>query len=219
MTAWTLPNSIDAARGPAIAGRLNALLRRCPPLAIYAGGVAWAAWLFWLGLTGGLGPEPINALERAYGDAAITLLIAGLAVTPLRRLSGISLLRFRRAIGVTCFGFALAHLLVWAILDLRSLGAIWTEIVKRPYVTAGMAAFLALVLPALTSNDMALRRLGASAWRRIHLLVYPAAVLAALHGLWIAKGFALEPIIHMTLILVLLALRLPRPRRIAPPLA
>jgi sulfoxide reductase heme-binding subunit YedZ len=172
-------------------------------------GGAWAVWLFWLGVTGGLGAEPINALEREYGDVALKLLVAGLAVTPFRRFAGINLLRFRRAVGVTCFGFVVAHFLVWALLDLQSLSAIWADIVKRPYVTAGMLAFVLLIPLAATSNNLSVRRLGAATWRRIHMLTYPAAVIGAVHYLWIAKGFVVEPIIYMALILGLLALRLP----------
>jgi sulfoxide reductase heme-binding subunit YedZ len=194
---------------PDIVGTLNTVVRRVPPVAIYLGGSAWAAWLFWLGATGGLGAEPINALERAYGELALQLLVVGLAITPLRRFAGINLLRLRRAIGVTCFFFLLAHVLVWALLDLRSVTAIWADIVKRPYVTVGMLGFVMLLPLALTSNDAALRRMGAAAWRRLHRLVYPAAILGALHFIWIAKGFALEPLVYMAVILGLVALRLP----------
>ena len=204
-----MPPSTDAPRRATIAARINTALRPLPPAALYVAAAAWAGWLFWLGATGGLGAEPINALERAYGDAAIKLLVAGLAVTPTRRFLGINLLRFRRAIGVSCFVFVLAHVAVWAVLDLRSLSAIWADIVKRPYITVGMAGFVLLVPLALTSNDLSLRRMGALAWRRLHRLVYPAAILGALHYLWIAKGFALEPIVYATLILALLTLRLP----------
>ncbi len=180
-----------------------------PPAIIYVAGALWAAWLFWLGATGGLGAEPINALEREYGDVALKLLVAGLAVTPLRRFFGVNLLRFRRAFGVTCFFFVLAHVLVWALLDLQSLSAMWADIAKRPYVTVGMAAFLMLIPLALTSNNSALRWMGTGMWRRLHKLSYPAAILGALHYMWIAKGFALEPVIYMATILGLLALRLP----------
>jgi methionine sulfoxide reductase heme-binding subunit len=214
-----LPSSTESFGPPDVAGRLNAALRHLPPAVIYVAGAVWAVWLFWLGATGGLGAEPINALEREYGDVALKLLVAGLAVTPLRRFLGINLLRFRRAIGVTCFFFVLAHVLVWALLDLQSLGAMWADIVKRPYVTVGMAAFLMLIPLALTSNNLALRRMGSAAWRRLHKLTYPAAILGALHYLWIAKGFALEPLVYMGAILGLLALRLPlfdrRPTRTA----
>ena len=189
--------------------RINSWAGRVPPAVIYITGAAWGSWLFWLGATGGLGAEPINALERAYGDAALKLLVAGLAITPLRRLAGISLLRFRRAIGVTCFFFALAHVLVWAVLDLRSVAALWQDVMRRPYVTVGMMAFLMLAPLAATSSNAAIRAMGAMAWRQLHRLVYPAAILVSLHVLWIAKGFAIEPLVYTGLIAALLALRLP----------
>lgn len=204
-----MPGSFDALRRAGVAARINSALRVLPPASIYVAAAAWAGWLFWLGATGGLGAEPINALERAYGDAALKLLVAGLAVTPMRRFLGINALRFRRAIGVSCFFFVLAHVLVWAALDLRSVSAIWADIVKRPYITVGMLGFLLLVPLAVTSNALSLRRMGASAWRRLHRLVYPAAILGGLHYLWIAKGFALEPIVYALVILALLMLRLP----------
>lgn len=196
-----------------LAQRLNGWLRRLPPWTIYVGGAAWAAWLFWLGLTGGLGVEPINALEREYGEKALILFVAGLAVTPLRDWTGVSLIRFRRAIGVTCFFFVLAHFSVWALLDVQSLARVWDDIVKRPFVTVGMTAFALLVPLAVTSNNLSVRRLGAAAWKRLHRLTYPAAILVALHYLWLAKGFQLEPVLWTVAILGLLALRIRLPRR------
>ncbi len=189
--------------------RLNGILRRLPAWPLYPLGAAWMAWLFWRALSG-VSVEPIDWLERAYGETALQLLVAGLAVTPLRRFTGLSLLRFRRALGLLCFAFVLAHLTVWAILDVQALDAVWADIVKRPYVTIGMTAFLLLLPLALTSNDWSIRRLGGAAWRRLHRLVYPAAVLGAVHYVWLARGFAIEPLVYLTLILGLLALRLPR---------
>jgi methionine sulfoxide reductase heme-binding subunit len=186
---------------------VNGWLRRIPAWPIYIVCAAWTAWMFWLGLTGGLGPEPINALEREYGELAIKLVIVGLAVTPLRDLTGVSLIKFRRAIGVSAFGLVLAHFLVWAVLDLGQLSRIWADIVKRPYITVGMLAFAALIPLAATSNNLSVRRMGAAAWKRLHRLTYPAAALAALHYFWIAKGFEIEAILHVVVILGLLALR------------
>jgi len=192
---------------------VNRIVRKVPVWSLYLAGALWAAWLFYLALTGGLGVEPINALEREYGEVAIKLLILGLAVTPLRRFAGLNLMKFRRSIGLVAFFFVVAHFLVFAILDVQSLDRVWQEIVKRPYVTVGMASFLALIPLAITSNNLSVRRMGAGAWRRLHKLVYPAAVLAALHYLWIAKGFEIEPIAHAVVIFALLALRLRLPRR------
>jgi sulfoxide reductase heme-binding subunit YedZ len=187
---------------------LNGALRRAPPWTLYIIGAAWGAWLFWLALTGGLGAEPITELEHRYGELAINLLVAGLAVTPLRQFAGLNLMPFRRAIGVLCFFFVIAHLLVWAVLDVQTVARVWADIVERPYVTIGMAGFLLLLPLGLTSNNWSIRKMGAAAWRRLHKLVYPAAVLGALHYVWLAKGFQLEPLLYMAAILGLLALRL-----------
>lgn len=203
--------SISARPGPV--DSLNGALRRVPPWVLYVAGAGWAAWLFWLGLTGGLGAEPITELEHRYGELALNLLVAGLAVTPLRRFAGVNLMPFRRAIGVLCFFFVLAHLLVWAVLDVQTPARVWADIVERPYVTIGMAGFLLLLPLGLTSNTWSVRKMGAAAWRRLHRLVYPAAVLGALHYLWLAKGFQWEPLLYMGAILALLALRLVPVRR------
>lgn len=190
-----------------IANSINSALRKAPAWLVYVAGAVWAAWLFYLGLTGGLGPEPINALERAYGEVALKLLVLGLMVTPLRKWAGVNLMKFRRAIGVTAFFFVLAHFLVWAVLDVQSLSRVWQEIVKRPYVTVGMLAFAMLTPLAITSNNAAVRRLGAAGWRKLHLLTYPAALLGGIHYLWLVKGFQIEPIIYLVIILGLLASR------------
>ncbi len=187
---------------------LNSTLRRIPAWTIYIVGAAWAGWLFYLGLTGGLGVEPINALEREYGEIGLKLLVAGLAITPLRKYAGLNLLKFRRALGVTTFFYILAHFLVWAVLDVQSLSRVWEEIVKRPYVTVGMLSFVLMIPLAVTSNNLSLRKLGAASWRKLHKLTYPIAVLGAVHYLWLVKGFQLEPIVYLGIILGLLATRM-----------
>ena len=195
-----------------MADRINAALRRVPPWLLYMGAAVWVAWMFWLGVTGGLGVEPIEALEHAYGEKALQLVVLGLAVTPLRRFTGINLIRFRRAIGVTAFFLVLAHFLVWAVLDVQTLARVWADIVKRPYITVGMAALLLLIPLAATSNNWSVRKLGPK-WRKLHKLTYPMALLAAVHYVWLAKGFQIEPLVYLGLIGGLLALRLvPRQR-------
>lgn len=196
---------------------LNSALRRIPPASVYIVGAIYAVWEFWRALNQ-IGPylvEPINVLERAYGLIGLQLLVAGLLISPLRRWTGVNLLRFRRTIGVTAFFFVLAHLLVFAVLDVQSLGRVWQEVVKRPYVTVGMAAFVLLVPLALTSNNLALRKMGPLAWRRLHQLVFPAAILGGLHYLWLVKGFQLPPILYFAAILGLVLLRLLAAKRSA----
>lgn len=205
----------SAGAGIPLKDRVNRGLRLIPPWTLYILGAAYAGWLFFLALTGGLGVEPITALEHLYGEIALQLLTAGLAVTPLRQWAGLNLMPFRRALGVLTFFFVLAHFLVWAVLDVQTVSAIWADIVERPYVTIGMVGFLLLIPLGLTSNNMSVRKMGAAAWRKLHKLVYPAALLGAVHYLWLAKGFQIEPLVYLAVILMLLGLRLvpTRPRR------
>ncbi|MFC3613838.1 protein-methionine-sulfoxide reductase heme-binding subunit MsrQ [Lutimaribacter marinistellae] len=188
---------------------VNATLRRVPVWLVYVIGLLPAPWFVWLGATGGLGVEPIAALEHELGQLALQLLILGLAVTPLRRHLGLNLMKFRRAIGVLCFAYVVLHLMVWLVLDLQTLDRVWADIVKRPYITIGFAAFLLLLPLAVTSNNRSVRLLGAG-WRNLHKLVYPAAILAVVHFVMLRKGIQLEPLLYLTAILVLLLLRLPR---------
>lgn len=188
--------------------RLNHSLRRLPTWVIYLLGALPAPWLFYQGLTGGLGAEPIKALEHEYGKLALQLLVLGLAVTPLRKHVGLNLLKFRRALGLLCFFYVSCHLAVWLVLDVQLPGQIWADIVKRPYITIGMAGFVLLLPLALTSNNRSIRRLGRS-WRKLHRAVYAAGLLGALHYVILVKGFQFEPVIYLTLTVGLLFLRLP----------
>jgi sulfoxide reductase heme-binding subunit YedZ len=192
-----------------VVDRINAGLRAVPVWLLYILLSLPAPWLVWLGATGGLGVEPIKALEHELGQIALQLLIAGLAVTPLRRFAGLNLMRFRRAIGVMAFTYVALHLLVWLVLDVQILAQIWADIVKRPYITIGMLGFVLLIPLAVTSNDWSVRRLGPVAWRRLHRLAYGAALLGALHFLMLSRGFQLEPLIYLALVVGLLLVRLP----------
>ncbi len=187
--------------------RINGTARKIPTWCIHILLLVPAPWLFYLAVTGGLGVEPINALEREYGALALKLIVLGLCITPARQLFGLNLLKFRRAVGVTAFIYVALHLLVWMILDVQSLSQIWADILKRPYVTIGMVGFILMIPLALTSNNWSIRKLGAH-WRRLHRLTYVIAVLGALHFLWLSKGFQLEPLVYLGLISALLALRL-----------
>lgn len=203
-----------------ISATINGTLRKVPAWPVYVIAAAYAVWEFWRALNQ-IGPylvEPINVLERSYGEVALILLVAGLVVTPLRKWTGVNLIKFRRAIGLSAFFFVLAHFLVFAVLDVRNLANVWTEIVKRPYVTIGMAGFLLLVPLAVTSNNLAIRKMGAAAWRQLHKLSHVAAVLGAVHYIWLVRGFQIEPIIYLVLIIGLVATRyvsLPRRKQVA----
>ncbi|HMA99085.1 MAG TPA: protein-methionine-sulfoxide reductase heme-binding subunit MsrQ [Wenzhouxiangella sp.] len=189
-----------------IVDRINALARRVPTWVIYILYALPAPVLVYMGATGGLGAEPIKALERELGEIALQLLIIGLCITPLRRYLGVNLIKFRRAFGLLAFFYVALHLLVWLVLDVQVLSQIWADIVKRPYVTIGMAAFLLMIPLAATSNNRAVRWLGPR-WRLLHRLTYGVAILGAVHFIWLSKGFQLEPMVYLAVILALLALR------------
>lgn len=190
------------------ADRINALLRPVPAWPLYPLLLVPALWWLWLGMTGGLGVEPIEALEHKLGTFALQLLLVGLAVTPLRRLTRVSLIRYRRAVGLMAFAYVVMHLTVWLLLDVQQLSRAWADILKRPYITIGMAAFVLLLPLAITSNTWSVRRLGA-AWRRLHRLTYAAALLGALHYVMLVKGWQSMPLMYFAVLLALLALRLP----------
>lgn len=193
---------------------INARLRRIPTWPVYLAGLVPLAWLVWLAFNYGLGVDPVKELEHRVGLHALQFIIAGLVVTPLRRLTGVSLLRFRRALGVLAFVYVCVHLLVWLVLDIQlRWGEIWADILKRPYITIGMIGFVLLVPLAATSNNWAVRRMGAAAWQRLHRLTYPAALAGATHYLWLVKAWPLETLIYFGIVVALLLMRLPILRR------
>ena len=191
--------------------RLNTIARRVPTWVVYIVGLLPIPWLLFQAQTGGLGAEPIKALEKELGLLALQLLIAGLVITPARRYLRLNLIKFRRALGLLAFIYVSLHLLVWLVLDVGILSQIWADILKRPYITIGMAGFACLVPLAATSNNFSIRKLGAT-WRKLHRLTYLAAILAGVHFIWLVKGFQIEPLLYMAANLALLVLRLPKRR-------
>lgn len=191
-----------------VAGALGGAIRWIPAWPVYAIGAAYVAWMYWLGLSGRLGPDPVVELEHAFGIWCLRLLILALLVTPIRRYTGISLLKFRRAIGVTAFMLGAVHALTWLVLDISlRWDEILDDITRRWYIMIGLAGLALLVPPALTSNNLSIRRLGPMAWRRLHWLVYPATLFGALHFLILVKSWPPEPIIYTVVVLILLILR------------
>ena len=197
-----------------LAQRFNGWLRKVPSWSVYALGALPPLWLFWLGATGNLGADPVKGLERQMGEWGLMLIVATLAVTPLRRFTGVSLVKFRRALGLLTFFYVLVHLLIWIVLDMGlHWGLMLADIVKRPYITIGMAGLLMMLPLALTSNNRSIRALGTARWQALHRLVYPAALAGAVHYLWLVKSWPIEPFVYLGLVLGLLALRVRRPAR------
>lgn len=176
--------------------------------ALYIVGMMPAVWYFYCGVTDQLGADPQKTLERLLGLWALRFLVAGLAITPLRRLGGPSLIRYRRTIGLLAFYYAALHLTVYTVLDQGlDVAAIWADIVKRPFITVGMLAFSVLVPLAVTSNSRMIRRLG-TRWQKLHRYVYLAAAAAALHFIMLVKSWPAEPLIYAGIVAALLLFRL-----------
>ncbi|GAB2996998.1 protein-methionine-sulfoxide reductase heme-binding subunit MsrQ [Arenimonas maotaiensis] len=167
-----------------------------------------AALLFWRAWHDGLGADPVAALTHGTGDWALRLLLLGLAMTPLRQIGGRSWpIRFRRLIGLYAFFYASLHLAVYLLLDLGSYWSqIGADILKRPFITVGFAAWLLLLPLALTSTQAMMRRLKKN-WQRLHRLVYAIAVLAVLHFWWLVKSDIREPLLYAAILAALLGWR------------
>lgn len=191
--------------------------RRALQAAAIAAGVAPAAVLLWRAATGDLGANPIETVEHVTGEWALRFLLATLAVTPIRRWLWPAVAPLRRTLGLVAFGWAAVHFVTWSVLD-NTLDwvAIAEDIVERPYVTVGFAAFLLLLPLAATSNAAAMKRLRGR-WVTLHRLVYPAAILAVVHFLWLVKKDKTEPLVYATVLGVLFAARLRIPKRRAGP--
>ena len=171
--------------------------------------LAWQIRDEFLTGSGGLGADPVAEIEHRLGLWALRLLMITLAITPLWQLTGQSVLvKFRRMLGLYVFFYATLHFTAYLVLDLRGYWTqIFAEIVKRPYITVGFAAWLLLVPLAITSTQAAIRRLGRN-WARLHRLVYVIAVLAVLHFWWLVKSDIREPALYAGILAVLLGWRL-----------
>ena len=162
----------------------------------------------------GPGPNPVEDLTHVTGEWALRFLLLSLAVTPARRFLGWQWAQpLRRTLGLAAFGYAAAHLATWSIFDLGlDLAAILEDVLERPYVTAGMAAFVILLALAITSTRGWIRRLGAR-WVSLHRAVYAAGALAVLHHFWLVKADYRPAIVHGVLLAGLLGARLVWARR------
>jgi methionine sulfoxide reductase heme-binding subunit len=183
----------------------------------------WAKWILFgllllpllrlvmLGLQDSLTANPIEFITRATGDWTLYFLCLTLAITPLRRITGLNaLVRFRRMLGLFTFFYASLHFMTFIWFDhFFELAEMMRDILKRPFIAMGFLAFVLLVPLALTSNDLMLKKLGRR-WSLLHRLIYPIAILALLHFWWMRAGknnFA-EPLVMGAVVAVLLALRL-----------
>ena len=160
-------------------------------------------------VNGRLGANPIEFFLRATGVLALIFLFVTLAVTPLRRLTGINqLVRYRRMVGLYAFFYACVHLVTYSVFD-KSLdpALIAADVVQRPFIAIGMLAFFLLVPLAVTSTNGWIKRLGGKRWARLHKLTYPIAILGVLHFWMIAKSDVFYPAIFAAILFALLGWR------------
>ena len=169
--------------------------------------LAWLAWRAW---NDDLTANPISFITNTLGDWTFRLLLASLALTPLRIVTGMAWqMPLRRLLGLFAFSYAATHFSVWIVLDhFFNWGQMGADIVKRPYITVGMLALTSLMPLAVTSTTGMIRRLGSRNWKRLHRLVYFVAVCAALHFLWLAKVGRTDQYVYDAIVAALLGVRL-----------
>jgi len=199
------------------------------PLAALAWWIGRALWLD----TNDLGANPISFITNHLGDWTFRILLASLAMTPLRILFGWGWpALLRRLLGLFAFTYAVLHFSVWILVDhFFNWHQMAEDIVKRPYITVGMLALLTMIPLAATSTVGMIKRLGARRWTRLHRLVYLTGILAALHFLWLAKVGRMDQYVYVGVLAVLLGVRvvewarraarragkIPHPRPVTPP--
>jgi sulfoxide reductase heme-binding subunit YedZ len=180
--------------------------------------VAYLGWRFY---TQDLTANPLEFITHFTGDWTIRLIAATLAITPLRKLLKLpDLIRFRRMIGLYAFFYGSLHFLTYLWLDkLFDFQAIVKDVAKRPFITAGFAAFLFMLPLALTSTKGWIRRLGGKKWQLLHRLVYLSGIAGVVHYYWLVKSDVRLPLLYGAIIGVLLLYRLASSIRLKPSLA
>jgi sulfoxide reductase heme-binding subunit YedZ len=157
---------------------------------------------------GTLGANPVERITHRTGLTTLVLLLCGLAITPLRRATGILwLIQYRRLVGLFAFFYGCLHLLTYLLLDQNfNVFSMAHDVAKRPFITMGTLAWLLLLPLALTSTQKAIRSLG-KRWVRLHRLVYAAAAAGSIHFYWLVKRDKREPLLYLAILLALLGWR------------
>jgi methionine sulfoxide reductase heme-binding subunit len=166
------------------------------------------AQLIFRQLTTGLGANPVEVMTHRTGLTALILLFITLAITPLRKMTGLYwLIQYRRMLGLFAFFYACLHFLIYAVLDQSlDLASVTKDVYKRPFITVGFLAFILMIPLALTSTKGWIRRLG-KRWQQLHRLIYVSAAAGALHFFWLVKKDKREPLIYAAVLALLLGYR------------
>jgi sulfoxide reductase heme-binding subunit YedZ len=168
-----------------------------------------AGWLVWRGFQQQLGANPIELITHSTGDWTLRFLLITHAITPARRLTGWpDLIRFRRMLGLFAFFYGFLHLMTYLWLDkFFDLADILKDVAKRPFITAGTAAFVSMVPLAVTSTAGWIRRLGGKRWRALHRLAYLSAAAGVVHYYWLVKSDVRLPVMYGIILAASLAAR------------
>jgi len=169
--------------------------------------VGWLAWRAW---HDNLTANPIEYITHLTGDWTIRFIVLTLAVTPLRRLSGLpDLIRFRRMFGLYAFFYGLVHFLTWFWLDKNlDFAEIAQDVVKRRFITAGFLGLFLMLPLAVTSTKGWIQRLGGKRWQLLHRLVYVSAIAGVVHYYWLVKSDVRLPALYGAIVFILLGSRL-----------
>lgn len=167
------------------------------------------ARLVWLGLSDGLGTNPIEFITRSTGTWTLVFLMITLSVTPLRRITGWNgLIRFRRMLGLFAFFYSCLHFTTYIWLDqFFDWSEIVKDVIKRPFITVGFTSFILLIPLAVTSTNAMQRRLKRH-WQTLHRLVYLIAIGGVVHYWWLVKKDITQPATYALVLAALLGFRL-----------
>lgn len=165
--------------------------------------------LAWLGYNSQLGANPIEFITRSLGTWTLVFLLITLSITPLRNISGWSwLIKLRRMSGLFAFFYALLHFITYIWLDqFFDLHDIYKDVIKRPFITIGFAAFIMLIPLAVTSTNAMIKRLGGKRWMLLHSLIYLIAICGVIHYWWLVKKDITQPLVYSAVLATLLAYR------------
>lgn len=167
------------------------------------------AFLIYDGFTDNLTANPIEKITNTTGIWTLRLVVATLAVTPLRWITGLNqLINYRRVIGLFAFFYGSLHFTVFFFLDHQfDFAAMWTDVLKRPYIAAGFTAFVLMIPLAITSTTGWIRRMGGKKWNLLHKLIYVTALAGVLHYYWKVKLDVTSPVYYGIGVAVLLGFR------------
>ena len=159
-------------------------------------------------ITNQLGPEPIKDITHHTGKWTLYFIVITLAMTPLKKITKSNIwVNYRRMFGLFIFFYASVHLITYVGLDYRfDLASIGDDIIKKKYIFIGFSAWLLLIPLAATSNKRMIKILK-NKWKKLHRLIYLISLFGAIHYLWLVKRDLTEPLIFLTIILILLAFR------------